>query len=214
MGKQSCGEYWWYEHQIKIDRIHSSTIIQHLISSYQFEPAIAVTYFYFDFNELDKQRTEMLIRSLVVQLAAQCPHLPDSLLSAHSRSQSGKNQPTMDEMTTILRQMVKSFDVTYIVLDALDECKNREDLLEFLEALLRWNIDNLHVLTTSRKDNDIATSLEPLVTCQLCLPSAFVNADIRIHIMERLSNDPKLKKWPVNVRKEIEDALMRGANGM
>lgn len=72
----------------------------------------------------------------------------------------------------------------------------------------------IFILATSRKENDISTSLEPLVTCQICIQNALVDADIRVHILERLSNDMKLKKWPVIVQKEIEDALMNGAKGM
>ena len=196
------------------DKIHSSTIIQDVVSHFQSEPTTAVVYFYFDFNDLDKQHTKNLISSLIVQLSAQSPHLPDSLQSAYSRSQNGQKQPTIEDLTILLRQMLKIFKGTYILLDALDECTDREELLEFIEALMEWNIQDLHVLATSRKENDIATSLEPLVTLQQGIQSALVNADIRIHIMERLSSDPKLKKWPVDVQKEIEDALMKGAKGM
>lgn len=196
------------------DRIHSSTIIQDVISNYQFEPTIAVAYFYFDFNDLDKQCTENLIRSLIVQLSAQCLHVPRSLQLAYSRSQNGQNQLTADELKILLRQILKSFSSIYVLLDALDECTDREELLQFIQALVDWDIDNLHILATSRKENDIATSLEPLVTCQLCIQSALVDADIRVHVLERLSNDPKLNKWPVDVQGEIENTLTRDARGM
>ena len=156
----------------------------------------------------------MLIRSLIVQLLGQDPHLPESLQLAYSRSQNGKNKLSIKELTALLRQMMKAFNSTYIVLDALDECTDRKDLLEFIEVLRDWNIDNLHILATSRKEKDIARSLEPLVTCQLCIQSALVNADIRIHVLDRLSTDPNLKKWPVDIQEEIEHALTKGANGM
>lgn len=55
--------------------------------------------------------------------------------------------------------------------------------------------------------------LEPLVNCQLCIQSARVDADIDVYLLEMLSNDPKLKKWPVDVQKKIEDDLMRYAQG-
>ena len=110
--------------------------------------------------------------------------------------------------------MVKIFKSTYILLDALDECTDRKDLLEFMEAIKDWNIDSLHLLTTSRKENDITKSLESLVTCQLCIQSALVDADIRIYVLDKLSNDPGLKKWSIDVQKEIENALTKGANGM
>ena len=163
---------------------------------------------------MDKQRTEKLIRSLIAQLSAQYPHLPESLQSIYSRSQNGQHQLTIEELKTVLHQMVNSFNGTYILLDALDECTDREELLGFIEAVMNWNVDSLHVLATSRKENDIAMSLEPLVTCQQCIQSALVDADIRLHILEKLSNDLKLKRWPVDVQKEIENALMRGAKGM
>lgn len=154
----------------------------------------------------------MVIRSLIVQFAAQCPHLPESLRSAQSRSQSQQKQPTIEEMTAMLYPLLKLFNNTYILLDALDECKDREDLFKFIEVVIGWNIDTLHVLTTSRKENDIARSLDPLVTCQLCIQGSKFDADIRVHILERLSNDPDLKKWPADIQKEIEDALRRGAD--
>lgn len=150
----------------------------------------------------------------MVQLSAYCPHIPDSLQSAYSQSQNGKNQLTTEELTNVLHQMVKIFKSTYILIDALDECKDLEDLLEFIKALMGWNIDSLHVLATSRKENDIAEFLDPLVTCQICIQSALVDADIHVHILERLQKDSKLKRWPISVQKEIEDALMREANGM
>lgn len=121
--------------------INSSTIIQDLISHYQSEPTIAVAYFYLDFNEIEKQQTEMAVRSLIVQLAAQCPCLPESLRSAHSRSQSQQKHSTIEEMTAMLYSMLKLFDSTYVLLDALDECKDREDLLKFIEVIAGWSIN-------------------------------------------------------------------------
>ena len=64
------------------------------------------------------------------------------------------------------------------------------------------------MLATSRKENDIAASLEPLVTSQLFIQNGLV------HILTRLSNNPELKKWPVNTQKKIESTLVKGANGM
>lgn len=185
-----------------------------MITNYQFEPTIAVAYFYFDFNDSGKQRTEKLIRSLILQLSAQCLHSSELLQLAFCRSQDGQNQLPIEDLRTLLRQMLESFNGAYILLDALDECVNGEDLFELIRALMDWNIHDLHILATSRKENDISTSLEPLVTCQICIQNALVDADIRVHILERLSNDMKLKKWPVIVQKEIEDALMNGAKGM
>jgi hypothetical protein len=38
--------------------------------------------------------------------------------------------------------------------------------------------------------------------------------EIKLHISSQLSTDPKLKKWPDEIKEEIESALISGANGM
>lgn len=97
-------------------------MIQDVISNYRSKLTIGIAYFYFDFNDKDTQRTDMLIRSLITQFAAPCPHPPELLQSAYSQSQSEQKQPTIDEFTVILHQTWKSFNNTYILLNALDEC--------------------------------------------------------------------------------------------
>jgi hypothetical protein len=47
--------------------------------------------------------------------------------------------------------MVNEFNETFIILDALDECKERQELLEVIEEIAGWKIGKLHVLTTSRR---------------------------------------------------------------
>ncbi|PVH67502.1 ankyrin, partial [Cadophora sp. DSE1049] len=110
--------------------------------------------------------------------------------------------------------MLNEFGETFIVLDALDECKEKEELLLLLESLTSWGAGNLHILATSRRERDIEEALESLTTSEICLQSALVDNDIRTHLSERLQNDPKLKRWPANVRGEIKDTLMEGAQGM
>jgi hypothetical protein len=110
--------------------------------------------------------------------------------------------------------MLGEFEETFIILDALDECKEREKLLLLLEKLNSWGTEKLHVLVTSRRERDIEETLESLVTSEICLQSAVVDVDIHTHISERLQNDSKLRKWPANVEGEIERTLMDGAQGM
>ena len=192
---------------------YSSTAIQDIEQYASSNPKIATAYFYFDFKDSEKQYAEKLIRSLVIQLSACCPRMPSSLLLAYSQSQDGRRQPTIETFINVLYETLECFESVYILLDALDECKEREDL-RFIRQLTDRKTNSLHLLATSRKENDIETTLQPLVTCQLCIQSKLVDADIRIHVIERLSNDPKLKKWPTNVKSEIEDILSEGAKGM
>ncbi|KAF8854030.1 ankyrin [Acephala macrosclerotiorum] len=191
-----------------------STVIEEVKSQYKSNPTVVIAYFYFDFNDTEKQRHDKFTRSLVEQLAWQSVEALACLQSLFSRCQDGNQQPTQDALESTLQQMLGGIEETFIILDALDECKEREELLLLLKTLNSWGTRKLHILATSRRERDIEETLESLVTSEICLQSALVNVDIHTHISERLRNDSKLKRWPANVRREIEQTLIDGAQGM
>jgi len=173
-----------------------------------------VAYFYFDFNDTAKQRQDKLIRSLVMQLAMENLEGLKKLEQLYSNCQYGQRQPTEDALVAILTELIASRDHTYIVLDALDECLSRDELMALIQEMVDWRLESLHLLATSRKEKDIEDTLEPLVTGEVCIQSALVDADIQIYIRGQLQHDPKLKNWSLSAQAEIEQALMKGANGM
>ena len=57
-----------------------------------------------------------------------------------------------------LRDIVESFANVLVFVDALDECKEREDLLMNLEGMIETRIASLHMLVISRQEKDIEES--------------------------------------------------------
>ena len=175
-------------------------------------------YFYFDFKDVEKQGQEKMIRSLILQLSSQYGSTPQSLEALHSSCVNGERQPTRDMLLATLHQIMESFEETFIILDALDECSERGELLEGLEEFYHWTDVNLHILSTSRREKDIEERLEPLTHCQGKIPidSIHVNNDIRAYVHGKLQTELKLKRWckEPRVQREIEDALMEKADGM
>lgn len=114
--------------------------------------------------------------------------------------------------------MIQESGETYIILDALDECKDREELLEGVRAIAGWELKKLHILVTSRREKDIEESLESFVNNEkrVCIQSTLVNDDIRAYVHKKLQTDQKLKRWQKNliVQQEIETTLMDKADGM
>jgi hypothetical protein len=199
---------------VPLTKFYSSTIVEEVIVHYKSDSSVAIAYFYFDFNDSKKQRHGNLLRSLIIQLSIQSNKTPEALDNLFTCSQDGRQQPTSDALVLTLQHIVNDFHQTFIILDALDECKEREELLELIENIISWKLEKIHILATSRREREIEEVLEPLVTGQICIQSTLVDTDIHIHIRERLQNDPKLRNWPVNVQREIEKSLMDGANGM
>jgi hypothetical protein len=164
-------------------------------------------YFYFDFNDEKKQSPAKMIRSLITQLSSLRGNTPQALKLLFSNCGDGKRQPTVDELLTALRQIVQEFDELYIILDALDECKEREELLVSIEEITGWKLGKLHILATSRGEKEIEESLGPFVNDQykICIQSALVNGDIRTYIHERLQTDRRLKRWAGTIGSAARD---------
>jgi len=193
---------------------YSSTIIQDVIDHCQSNPLFATAYFYFDFHDSAKQRHENLVRSLIEQFSNQSASTPDALENLYSRHQNGSRQPSADSLMSTLQDILQGFQQAYIVLDALDECSERDDLLSLIEEIVGWKLGTLHILATSRKEQEIEDCLSSLVSNQINIQSTVVDADIRIHVRDRLQKDRKLRKWSAEAQLEIEAALVDGAHGM
>ena len=117
-------------------KIGSSTIIEDVTLHCKSDSAVAVAYFYFDFNDAEKQRHENLLRSLIVQLSEQSVKTPEALNTLFSRSQDGGQQPKSDALALTLQRMAGDFDEIFIILDALDECRERQERLELIENIV------------------------------------------------------------------------------
>ncbi|KAH7065082.1 hypothetical protein B0J12DRAFT_24715 [Macrophomina phaseolina] len=197
--------------------ILSSAILHDVHQHCDNDPGKVVAYFYFDFNDVQKQNPELMLRSLICQLSYQCVKIPASLDALFS-CDSGQRQPSQHALMEVVHQTMQEFPHVYIVLDALDECSERGELADILETIAAWQLQNLHVLVTSRKERDIESSLTTFIDQQrvISLHSELVDRDIQKYVWQRLSDDKSLKKWQkdATVRQEIEAALTKGAHGM
>jgi hypothetical protein len=198
--------------------ILSSTVLQDVHRHCQDDPRKAIAYFFFDFNDVKKQDPEMMARSLLCQLSQQSIKIPASLDALYSSCESGQRQPSILALMDALQSTIQDLPQIYIVLDALDECDQREELMEMFETIVGWKVPNLHLLVTSRKERDIESSLEGCVDPQnsICLQSKVVDRDIQHYVRQRLSDDKGLSKWgkDIGLRQEIQTALTEGSKGM
>ena len=180
----------------------------------QSESSCIVAYFYFDFNDPQKQQASSLLRSLLTQLSTQSPRCPDVLVNLHSECQKRRRQATSADFLNAIKDILENYDHAYIFLDALDECSDRDRLLWLLKQLSDWQLSSLHLAATSRTERWIEDGVAHLVSVQIGLDSHLVDADIHIYLNSLLAVDPRFKKWSVEERGEIESTLMRDAHGM
>jgi hypothetical protein len=198
--------------------ILSSTIVEHLLQHCHDDVHMVTAYFYFDFNDTQKQDAELMLRSLLCQLLQRSVMIPKGADALISSCENGQRQPSLHVLLEIIPQVIQQFTHVYIVLDALDECTQRQELMGMLGSVDGWQLNMVHLLMTSRKERDIESSLKDYVDEQdtVSLQSDLVNGDIQRYVQWRLSSDKSLIKWErdATIRQDIEATLMRGAHGM
>ncbi|KAL8956660.1 MAG: hypothetical protein Q9193_005878 [Seirophora villosa] len=198
--------------------ILSSTIIEDLYAKDDGISGQAVAHFFFNHSTTASDCYGPMLRSLVVQISRQNPaalKLTEDLFLSHGK---GARQPTNKALLAVLRDMIRSCPTMYLVLDALDECTSRPELLRAIRTINAGQLTQLHMLVTSRRERDIIEALSAMIEASsiINIQSSLISGDIRTYIRSRLSNDVTLKRWRSRpeVQEKIERKLMEKADGM
>jgi ribosomal protein L12E/L44/L45/RPP1/RPP2 len=192
----------------------SSSIIEKTLLDTGSDSDVVVAYFYFTFNDPAKQTCDSLLRSLIFQILSSRSTSEKSLSRLHNDCHGGMRQPTISELTGLLKEMLESIPSMYLILDALDECTDREDLLRLLKDINMWSQTNTRILVTSREEQDIKHALKAFATTSISIQGSGVDADIYKYIEERLLSDPKLARWKGDDRREITSTISQSSQGM
>ncbi|KAJ1328910.1 ankyrin repeat domain-containing protein 50 [Microdochium nivale] len=178
-----------------------------------------LVYFYFDFNDVAKQSTEKAVRSLITQLYNSQTDLRKDVDALYSSCHDGGRQPDSASLLQLLQSMFQQAGEIWIVLDALDEC--RERIGGFAGGLLPWirnlrNVDSdVHLLVTSRPEQDIQVAIEKFARASevIALQSDIVSDDINSYIKAHIGEMTRWQNRP-DIQHLMETTLIRKANGM
>ena len=122
--------------------------------------SIGIAYFFFDGRDSQKelQLHNKFIRSLILQLSdAQHGGMTDKLADLYKRC-GEVWQPSDEHLQNVLRDILGRFSQAYIMIDALDECTDRDKTLMWANKLIsdpNCKLANLHIMVTSRPERDI-----------------------------------------------------------
>lgn len=160
--------------------ILSSNVVEDLICYSETEPNKVLVYFYFKLDDIDKRTSENMIRAIIKQLFEKTKRRSDALQSLYGRLKS-QNSITAAQLISVFRDMASTFHNVYVVLDALDECQDQNDLFDFLEEIGSWQDIKIHLLLTSRDERDITEAIEAVEMEQswIKLTATVLKEDVR-----------------------------------
>ncbi|KAL7904284.1 ankyrin repeat-containing domain protein [Trichoderma velutinum] len=202
--------------------ILSSSVIKHLEDQYKGNAMTVVAHFYFSFSDIEKQKVDGMLASLIKQISAHRPYIPQSVQRLAEYKNKG-GRPDTETLIEALIASMQGFSAVYIIIDALDECPmlndERKKLLNSVRHILKAAPDSLHVLCTSRKENDIDKAIKPLFVerwgaeLDLNIQREALNDDISKYIDSILA-DAEYDTWPEDIKEESRNALTEKADGM
>ena len=185
-----------------------------------------MTYYYFDFRDVNKQHWRDLVLSLLTQLSKQSNPCCDILSRLHSGHDNGAKQPSDDTLKRCLIEMLKvrGQHPIYLIMDALDECPDtsevpspRNRILQLLKELVGLQLSNVRICVTSRPEFDIRDFLEPLTSRQVSLhDQSGQKQDIADYVRSVVYSDsePYMRRWKKEDKELVIKTLSTQADGM
>jgi hypothetical protein len=196
----------------------SSTVVEHFTQICAEKKNSGVIYYYFDFRDNSRQSHAGCLQSLLRQICSDRPKLPDNVVELYELCRA--STPSTDQILEALIDVLDNPHITYIVIDALDECiqngeqKERECMLEALETLVS-SPSNCKIFVASRPEADIRAIMKEMDDLvEIEVQASVIDEDIRLYVRSELQKNRRLKGWDKSVKKEIEDSLMKNARGM
>ena len=180
--------------------------------------------YFYDFRDDLKKDLRGLLSSLLFQLCDQSDSYSNTLSTFHSAHCNGLQRPHDDELIRCLMDLVKLPDSppVYLIVDGLDESPNtspqsfhRDQVLSFLDDLVKAQLKNLRVCVTSQLEVDIKATLEPLAFHSVSLENESGQKEgIKNYIESIVHTDKNIKKWNLKYKQLVIDILTKKADGV
>jgi hypothetical protein len=188
--------------------------------------SVLIAYYYFDFKDVAKRDVRGLLSSLLMQLADGSDRCRGALSELYATCGGGSEQPSEDALVQCVNEMLQLPGQlpVYIIVDALDECPNntgspspRKKVLGFMGDLVEWKYANLYLCITSRPEQDIQSTLNPLTPTSRRVSlheEGGQRQDINNYIRSFVRTDESMRRWREEDKGLVINTLTERVQGM
>ena len=152
------------------------------------------------------------MRSLLSQAAYRRDGIPGVLWDLYKLHGSGRERPSLKSLRDTLQRVIDEYDDFYIMIDSLDECGDRFELLNWIQSFASSNMDRVHLLFTSRLEPEITSRLSSVTRIKpVKIQGLAVCRDISDFVDKRLLS---IKTWNKVIKELVKSTLVDRADGM
>ncbi|KAF8467195.1 hypothetical protein BDZ91DRAFT_776352 [Kalaharituber pfeilii] len=205
----------------------AASIIINYLSAKLKQENVAIVFVYCNYKERDKQTYSALVGSIGRQLASttvipdfeqQYPEVTQRIFnliqSLHDKHSINNTSPSNDEYQACYTKMLALFTHVYFVVDALDECEHRDNILSTLQELLRA-VPQSSLLVTARDSHHIGNWFKAEDSLRLAIRAD--EGDVRLYLQTQCRTNGRLialcQRSP-DLMNSVIDTIARKADGM
>ncbi|GFF94638.1 hypothetical protein IFM53868_07629 [Aspergillus udagawae] len=189
--------------------IWTSVVINHLTRRTFEDRSLGVAYVYCNFQRKDEQTVDRLLSSFLKQLSERLPTIPGEVSDLYNQHKTGRTRPSLEEISRTLHSVAIKYSSVFILVDALDECRESERNKFILEIFSLQARCGINIFATSRINGEI----EKLFSDAISLEIRARDHDVEIYLDERM----RLQQLDVlddNTKNEIKRTVVDASGGM
>jgi len=190
-----------------------SSVIEKVKSLCNPEHGHQYAYFYFDATDKWKQVVSGLLYRLIQQL---CPGgmFPGEMRHLYrTESKQGIEQLSTKLFVDTLVSTLDSSHRTFLIVDALDECSQKDEVMKIILRLARLESARVSILVSSREEREIREAFKSDFQ-NISLDTSGHNADIVHHIATTIYDETHFRRLDSTMREEVYNVLRFQGKGM
>ena len=186
-------------------------MVDHLKRTYT-DAKVGIAFLYCSYKDPD-QTPENLIASLLRQFVQRLPSLPEEIRNMYKQYNKEQTRPSLAEYLHLLHKVARMFSQAFLLVDALDECKEEDGARERLLAALRQLSGSFRLVVTSRWIPAIESELSEALKLEIRAD----NEDVARYVSSRVATTPRLMRHVVadpNLESIISRKIADNCHGM
>lgn len=192
--------------------IMTSIVIEHLSAKFQADTDTAIAYLYCSYKRQHEQKFGDLVASLLKQLVRRLPALPDDLKSLYQRYRDRGTRPDDNEILSTLHSVAACRSRTFFIIDALDECSNRDGTRNrLLEEIFKCqSTTTASIFATSRFIPAITTVFQGAMSVEIRASTP----DVQKYLDNHITRLPSFVSRDLALQDAVKTEILKAVDGM
>jgi len=189
--------------------------IDYLLKSVR-NSSVGVAYVYCNYKAQEEQDTSYLLAAILKQLIQARPSLVEPVERLNIKYAGQGSKPSLKEIIEAMQSVLSGFSTVYIVIDALDECRNTDGTRCLLLTNLRelQAKSDLRLMATSRFIPDIVNDFKDSFKDALTLEVQASEEDVKRFVAGQIYRLPKCIQRDTALQDMVYTKIVEAVDGM